>query len=81
MKNQKEIKINDFYQAVVLRTLGFPLVRLEKVSGKFFLFVFKDAESKAEETLSSHWDRKVNVVSKDFIENISELKTRIYTGI
>jgi hypothetical protein len=41
-------RINDFYQATILKTVGFPLLRLERSRGKFVTFVFDDPEHKAE---------------------------------
>ena len=40
MKNSTEYKLNDFYQAVILKVVGFPLLRLERGSSRFFIFVF-----------------------------------------
>ncbi len=77
----REFRINDFYQAVLLKTLGFPLLRLEKGNGKFVSFVFDDPEYRAEETIERYWNREVEVIAKDMVENIKELKNRIFTGI
>ena len=82
MKNKsREFKINDFYQAVVLKTVGFPLLRLERGDGKFVVFVFDDPDSKAEETIEKYWKKEIRVVARGLIENIHELKTRIYSGV
>lgn len=81
MENTKEFKLNDFYQAVLLKTVGFPLVRLERGAGRFVTFVFQDPEYKAEETIGRYWDREITVNARDLIENINELKTRIHSGV
>jgi len=81
MENNREFRINDFYQAVILKTVGFPLLRLERGNGKFVTFVFDDPEYKAEEVLEKYWQREIKVVARDLIESINELKTRIYSGI
>jgi hypothetical protein len=80
MENLREIKLSDFYQAVILKTMGFPLIRLEKGSGKFVTFVFDDPNFEAEQALGDYWDRKTTIVARDLIENINELKTRIHSG-
>ncbi|HUD44917.1 MAG TPA: DUF5659 domain-containing protein [Patescibacteria group bacterium] len=77
----KEFKLNDFYQAVVLKTAGFSLLRLERENPKFAIFVFADPEDKAQETISHYWNRKISVEARALIENINELKTRIYSTI
>jgi len=81
MEKQNEYKLNDFYQAVVLKTTGYPLVRLEKGTGRYVFFVFADPDNKAEETIKLFWDRKIEVVARDLIENINELKTRIHLSV
>jgi len=65
MEKPKEYKCNDFYQAVILKTAGVPLIRLEKTTERFFNFVFDDPE----------------VDARDLIESINELKTRIHSGV
>jgi hypothetical protein len=81
MKNTNEFKINDFYQAVILKTVGFPLLRLERSSSKFVVFVFDDPKQKAKEIIRNYWQRKIKVDARDLIETINELKTRIHSGV
>lgn len=81
MKNLKEIKLNDFYQAVILKTAGYPLLRLEKRTGHLVTFVFLDKDLKAEVTIKQYWNRELQLTARDIIENINELKTRIYNVI
>lgn len=78
MEKQNEYKLNDFYQAVILKTTGFNLLRLEKGSGRYVYFVFNDPEQKAEEIIERYWNRDIQVIARDLIENINELKTRIH---
>lgn len=78
---KKEYKSNDLYQAVALKTAGFPLIRLERNSGRFFDFIFDDSENKAEEILTQFWAKKLQVDAKEFVENINEIKARIHSGI
>jgi len=80
-KNFREFKINDFYQATILKTVGFPLLRLERGEGKFMVFVFDDPEYKAVETLRRYWQRKIRIEARSLIETINELKTRIHAGV
>lgn len=80
MENFKEYKISDFYQAVVLKTIGFPLLRLEKTNSRFFIFVFDDRDDKAKETINRYWNKEITVIAKELIDTINELKTRIHTG-
>lgn len=78
---QREYKTNDFYHAVILKTVGFPLLRLEKGNGKFLVFVFADSDSQAQVTIQNYWNRQIQVDARDLIETINELKTRIHSGV
>lgn len=81
MENTKEFKINDFYQAVILKTVGYPLLRLEQGNGNYLDFVFKVSPEEAEKVLQQYWAREIKVVARDLVENINELKTRIHSGV
>ena len=84
MKNHmesKQFKLSDFYQAVILKTAGFPLVRLEKQDRQHFVFVFEDSDNQAELILSRYWNHELQVDARDLIESINELKTRIHSGV
>ncbi len=79
---QQEFKTNDFYQAIILKTVGFPLLRLEKDSRqRFFIFVFDNLDYKADETIEKYWNHQIKVDARELIENINELKTRIHSGV
>lgn len=78
---EKEYKSNDFYQAVVIKTAGIPLLRLEKSSEKFYIFVFADPNNRVEEIISKYWTNSLKVDAQELIENINELKSRIHSGI
>lgn len=82
MENITEFKSHDFYQAVILKTVGFPLLRLEKQQGqRFFTFVFDDPDYQAETTIEMYWNHQIKVDARELIENINELKTRIHSGV
>ncbi|KKQ15397.1 hypothetical protein A2858_02495 [Candidatus Daviesbacteria bacterium RIFCSPHIGHO2_01_FULL_36_37] len=81
MEKPKEYKCNDFYQAVILKTAGVPLIRLEKTTERFFNFVFDDPEENVKNIISQYWNNKLKVDARDLIESINELKTRIHSGV
>jgi predicted DNA-binding protein with PD1-like motif len=80
MNKNIEYKLQDFYVACVLKTVGFKLLRLEKSTGRFFLFVFDDSEELAEYFISQYWNRQIEVCARDLIETINELKTRLHSS-
>jgi len=81
MEKNREVKLSDFYQSVILKAVGFPLLRLERGKGKFVTFVFDDPEHKAEEVLRGYWAREIRIEARSLIETINELKTRIHAGV
>lgn len=76
---EKIFKSQDFYTSVLLKTLGFRLIRLERLFGNLVTFVFEDPQENAQETIDQYWDRKIICNARDLIETINELKTRIYS--
>lgn len=74
-------KTKDFYQAVILKTYGFKLIEIERKKIKFVVFVFDDSDNKAEEVIANYWNHHLKLEVRDFVENISELKSRIYSGV
>ncbi len=81
MEYVNEFKLNDFYQSCILKTLGFQLLRLERINSRFVVFVFNDPDDKAEEIIESYWNREIQVTARDLIETINELKTRLHTQL
>lgn len=77
----EKYRSKDFYQTVILKTYGFKLVGLERGMEKFVTFVFEDPANQAETVLKKYWSRNLMLQARDLIENISELKTRIYSGV
>lgn len=73
-----ELRIKDMYSAAILRSLKYPLVDLDRSEGNYVLFVFDDSGVTAEEVLRQHWDGQLQVNSRDFVESIRELKTRLH---
>lgn len=79
MQDGHEFNTKDFYTAVVLRVLDFPLEKLLKKNGDPVTFVFSDREKRAEQVIKSYWDRNLSIPdARTFVEAISELKTRLY---
>lgn len=79
METEKIFKSQDFYISVILKTLGFPLLRLERQGGNFVTFVFDDNRANVQETISKYWNREIVCNARDLVETINELKTRIHT--
>lgn len=74
-----EFRLKDFYQACVIKTLGFQLKRLEGGDQKFKVFVFDDPDFMAEEKLGQFWDGQLKVDPKLLIQNIRDLKNRVFS--
>lgn len=78
IEDHSEFKSNDFYLCACVLASGIPLKRVERGDGKFMVFVFDDPECKAEQIISDHWDRKLRVPTRQLIDAIHELKTRLH---
>lgn len=79
MNQLSEFRTHDFYQACILKTKGFKLLRLERINGKYVDFIFDDPNFEAEIEIEKYWSRESQVIGRDLIENINELKSRIYS--
>jgi len=79
MKNLMEYSTKDFYLSACLLASETPLLRLDPVnSGRSFAFVFAISPDQAEKLIDDHWHRRLAIPTKDFVEAINELKTRLY---
>lgn len=76
-----EFKSNDFYLCACVLACGIRLKRVERGEGKFMDFVFDDPECKAEQIIADHWDRRLKIPTRQLIEAIHELKTRLHSGV
>lgn len=72
-------RTKDFYHAVVLKSLGFNLLELDRSEGNFSVFVFADEKENAEETIKKYWNRALKVEPRSMVDSINELKTRLYS--
>ena len=75
------MKYKDFYLSSILLASGVTLLNLEKTDHGFVFFVFDISSEKAESIISSHWSRTLKLPTRDIIEAINELKTRLKSGI
>ena len=81
MENEKEFKTRDFYISACILASGVTLLRLTKETEKFAFFVFNISPIKAEQIIQEHWDRKLMLPTRNLIEAIHELKTRIHATL
>lgn len=81
MKNSQEFKTNDFYTSCCLLAAGLILERLERGNSKFVVFIFSDPQGKAEQIIRDHWNRRLKLPTRDLVEAVNQLKTRLYSNI
>lgn len=79
MENEKEYTTKDFYIGACILASGVPLLRLQRKSDKFVLFIFSISTPKAEEIIKRHWNRTLVLPTRDVVDAIHELKTRLYS--
>lgn len=67
----------DFYLSCIIRASGASLLELETAGHDFVVFVFDISPEKAEEIISQHWAKKLMLPTRDLIEAINELRSRL----
>lgn len=77
---QDEYSTKDFYLSACLLASGIPLIRLEPLDSRSFIFVFSTNPDEALKIISAHWSRDLKIPTRDLVEAINELKTRLYNG-
>lgn len=75
-----EYRSRDFYISASLLAKGTRLIRLDKESENTYLFVFYISPEEAKKLIQDHWNKQLMVASRDLIEAINELKTRLHNG-
>lgn len=81
MENKMEFFSKDFYICSVILAKGINLLRIKKETDKYVFFVFDISPKKAEEIIQQHWNRELILPTRNLIEAIHELKTRIHATI
>jgi hypothetical protein len=78
--NMKKIiyETKDFYNACLLRALGFTLEKIEKGGGKFSIFLFADPHEQATATIERYWKRQQPIEAKDLIDAVHDMKSILY---
>lgn len=69
----------DFAQAVVLSALGYEVLELVRGDSTFVRFVLNIEPETAREIWDQYWRREVRVDAKELMDQIHNLKSRIYT--
>ena len=74
-------KSKDFYLSSIVRASGGSLVSLQNSGQNFTVFVFDISPNQAEKIISLHWKRELKIPTRDLIEAINELRTRLKSGV
>ncbi len=76
-----EYHSSDFYISSCILASGIPLKGLKKISDRSYAFIFHDQENQIEKIIADHWNRTLLLPTKDLIEAINQLKTRLHLGV
>ena len=74
-------KSSDFYLCAICIANGAALISVEKDSGKFATFILNISPIEAKKIVSRHWARELIIPTRNLIEAINELKTRLHSGV
>jgi len=75
-----ETKMKDYYLSAAIIASGTPLLRVEKIDSKTSLFVLEISPEEADQIIKQHWNRQLVLPTRDFLDAIHELKTRLHAG-
>lgn len=78
---ENTFKSNDFYTCAVCVACGAKLLSIEKTSHDFVNFVLNITPQEAQKIIKDHWNRELNIPTRDLVEAINELKTRLHSGV
>ena len=73
------ISLTDLSLAVTLLTLGYPILRIEKVTLNKVQFIFKKSPE-LENLIEAYWNNTLKVSPLEFFNNLKNTKSRIYTN-
>lgn len=81
MENKDKWKSNDFYLSAICIASGAILEHLERKEKNYVTFVLNISQTEAEKIIQSHWKRTLRIPTRDVVEAINELKTRLHSGV
>jgi hypothetical protein len=79
--NESKYRSKDFWTCSVLLAAGVPLSGLERKSGSITTFVLDISPTEAEKTITRHFNNELILPTKDLVEAVRTLKSRLHLGI
>lgn len=79
MTTKKEYRTTDFVLTISLLSLGFKVIKLEKIGSGKITFVFNPSEALSE-TIDAFWQDELSINPKTFFNCQKELKARMYSS-
>ena len=73
------IPLTDLSLTVTLLTLGYPILRIEKVTLNKVQFIFKKSPE-LENLIEAYWNNTLKVSPLEFFNNLKTTKSRIYSN-
>lgn len=81
MQDESKWKSHDFYLCAVCLASGASLVSVKKTDSGFSVFTLDISPEQANQIITNHWNRKLKLPTKDVLEAVHQLKTRLYSGV
>lgn len=72
---------HDFYLVAICVASGASIFSVDRKDHEFVSFTLDIPESEAREIIKRHWNRELKVPTRDLVEAINELKTRLHSGV
>lgn len=78
MTNQNTYSSTDFYLTACILASGYPLIQVVPTQTNKLEFVLAISPEEADKLIQKHWARDLTVPSRNLVDAIKELKTRMY---
>lgn len=78
MTKEQTYQITDLGCAGAVISAGANLIKLERVGGKRVFFVF-EYSYELEQMINNYWKSNLQIDARTYFENVSMLKTRIFS--
>lgn len=78
IQNENSYITTDFYLATCIIASGYILLSINRSDSSKLEFVLSATHEQAAELIQQHWSKELIIPTKNLIEAIKELKTRMY---
>lgn len=79
--NMDHFSSRDFYLISICIAAGCKLIDIKRSSSNYSEFILQEPSPICEEIIKKHWDKSLKLSTRDVVEAINQLKTRLHSGV